>query len=127
LETFSFIDIQLSFTYIQFTRSEFLAFDVSNVNSAIVKLRKGHSMSRLRDYSGQLNPNIKLEDFSKDVLAQMVKMYGKMYLAVDGFWYLSVKEKVNNDMALACDFWVWGKQCKNVRGLLTESRFGSLR
>ena len=48
-------------------------------------------MSGLRDYSGQLNPNIKVEDFSKDVLVKMVKMYGKLYLAVDGSWYLSVK------------------------------------
>ena len=77
-------------------------------------------MSRLRDYSGQLNPNIKVEDFSKDVLVKMVKMYGKLYLAVDGFWYLSVKEKVNNDMALACDFWVWGKQCKNEMERITK-------
>ena len=69
-------------------------------------------MRKLRDYSGQLNPNIKLENFSKDVLVKLLKMYSRLYLAVDGFWYLSVKEKVNNDMALACDLWVWGKQCK---------------
>ena len=79
-------------------------------------------MSRLKDYSGQLNPNIKLEDFPEDFLVKLLKIYGKLYLAVDGFWYLSVKEKVNNDTALACDLWVWGKQCKNeikrITGLL---------
>ena len=77
-------------------------------------------MRRLRDYSGQLNPNIKLENFSKDVLVKLLKMYSRLYLAVDGFWYLSVKEKVNNDMALACDFWVWGKQCKNEMERITK-------
>lgn len=46
---------------------------------------KGDTMSRLRDYSGQLNLNIKLEDVSKDVLVELFKMYGRLYLAVDGF------------------------------------------
>ena len=77
-------------------------------------------MSKLRDYSGQLNPNIKVEDFSKDVLVKLVKMYSRLYLAIDGFWYLSVKEKVNNDMALACDLWVWRKQCKYEMGRITK-------
>ena len=77
-------------------------------------------MRKFRDYSGQLDPNIKLEDFSKDVLVKLIKMYGKLYLAVDGFWYLSVKEKFNNDIALACDFWVWRKQCKNEMGKITK-------
>lgn len=77
-------------------------------------------MRRLRDYSGQLNPKIKLENFSKDVLVKLLKMYSRLYLAIDGFWYLSVKEKVNNDMALACDFWVWGKQCKNEMERITQ-------
>jgi len=77
-------------------------------------------MSRLKDYSGQLNPNIRIEDFSRDALVKLVKMYGRLFLAVDGFWYLSVKEKVNNDMALACDLWVWRKQCKYEMGRITK-------
>jgi hypothetical protein len=77
-------------------------------------------MRRLKDYSGQLNPNIELHDFSKDVLVELLKVYGRLYLAVDGFWYLSVKEKVNNDMALACDLWVWGKQCRNEVERITK-------
>jgi hypothetical protein len=31
-------------------------------------------MRRLRDYSGQFNLNIKLEDFSKDALIKLLKM-----------------------------------------------------
>lgn len=77
-------------------------------------------MSKLRDYSGQLNPNLKLEDFSKDVLVKLLKMCGRLYLAVDGFWYLSVKEKMNNDMALDCDLWVWRKQCRNEIERITK-------
>ena len=77
-------------------------------------------MRKFRDYSGQLDPNIKLEDFSKEALVKLIKMYGKLYLAVDGFWYLSVKEKFNNDTALACDFWVWRKQCKNEIERITK-------
>jgi hypothetical protein len=94
---------------------------MENGNSAqLFLLREGETMRRLRDYSGQLNPKIKLENFSKDVLVKLLKMYSRLYLAIDGFWYLSVKEKVNNDMALACDFWVWGKQCKNEMERITQ-------
>lgn len=27
---------------------------------------------------------------------------------------------MNNDMALACDLWVWGKQCKNETERITK-------
>jgi hypothetical protein len=77
-------------------------------------------LRRLEDYNGPLNPDIKLEDFSKDVLLKLLKTYGRLYLAIDGFWYLSVKEKVNNDMALACDLWVWERQCKNEIQRITK-------
>ena len=70
-------------------------------------------MGQLNDYSGKLIPNVKLEDFSKETLVELLKVYSKLYLSVDGFWYLSVKEKVNNDTALDCDFRVWERQTKS--------------
>ncbi len=70
-------------------------------------------MNQLNDYSGKFIPNVKLEDFSKETLVELLKVYSKLYLSVDGFWYLSVKEKVNNDTALDCDLWVWERQIKS--------------
>jgi hypothetical protein len=70
-------------------------------------------MDKLNDYSGKLIPNVNLEQFSKETLIKLIKTYGKLYLSVDGFWFLSVREKVNGDTALDCDLWVWEKQTKS--------------
>ncbi|MCK4362017.1 MAG: hypothetical protein KAW13_01895 [Dehalococcoidia bacterium] len=48
-----------------------------------------------------------LEKLSKAELIQLVRLYSKLFLAVDAFWYLAVKEIVDEDTATACDLWVW--------------------
>ncbi len=63
-------------------------------------------MEKLNDYSGELLPDLKFSDFSPDTLADLLTLYSKLYLALDGFWYLTVKEKVSNEAALACDLGV---------------------
>ena len=50
-------------------------------------------MSKLRDYSGHYQVNLKLEDLSKEAVVRLVQLYCRSYLALDGFWYLAVKEK----------------------------------
>jgi hypothetical protein len=62
------------------------------------------------DYSGEFDPNLNLQDFSKGTLVKLLGVYARLYQALDGFWYLSVKDAVNNDIALACDLQVWAKQ-----------------
>jgi len=64
----------------------------------------------LTDYSGEFDPNLNLTDFSKETLVKLLGVYGRLYQALDGFWYLSVKDAVNNDVALKCDLQVWSKQ-----------------
>lgn len=64
-------------------------------------------MGKLKDYSGPYQANLKLEDFSKEALIRLVRLYCKCYLAMDGFWYLAIKEKISNEQALACDLWAW--------------------
>jgi hypothetical protein len=66
-------------------------------------------MKKLNDYSGELLPNIKFNDFSPETLSDLLTMFSRLYLALDGFWYLTVKEKVGNDTALACDIEVLKK------------------
>jgi len=50
-----------------------------------------------------------LEALSKTELVELVGLYSRLFLAVDGFWYLAVKELVSEDMATACDLWVWDR------------------
>jgi hypothetical protein len=54
----------------------------------------------------------KLENLSRDELIDLVKLSSRMILAVDGFWYLSVKELAGNDKALDRDNWVWDRVMK---------------
>ena len=69
-------------------------------------------MSELRDYSGEFKPQVKFEDFSRSTLIELLKLYSKLFVAVDGFWYLSVMQKINEETATDCDLWVWEKQGK---------------
>jgi hypothetical protein len=56
--------------------------------------------------------DLKLESLSRDELIDLVKLSSRMILALDGFWYLSVKELAGNDKALDRDNWVWEKVMK---------------
>ena len=64
-------------------------------------------MELLTDYSGKLVRDLKLSDFSHDTLVALVKLYSKLYIGLDGFWYLTVKDRLGDKEALACDLQVW--------------------
>ncbi len=96
-------------------------------------------MKDLNDYSGGFDPDLRFEDFSKETLVKLLSVYAKLYQATDGMWYLSVKERVSNREAVACDLWVWDKMhrfemarlCKalkirrdGVAGLVKALQFG---
>lgn len=69
-------------------------------------------MKKLNDYSGQFLPDLKIGDFSASALEKLLGLYSQLYSAVDGFWYLVVKERWSNDAALDCDLWVWDRMAK---------------
>ena len=69
-------------------------------------------MSKMDDYSGEFLPELKLSDFSPDALARLLKLYAKLYIALDGIWYLTLKERLGSDEALACDIKAWERNCK---------------
>ncbi len=71
-------------------------------------------MSKLDDYSGEFKPDLKPSDFSYEALEKLIKTYGQLYKALDGFWYLALMEKSGNDEALACDM-PCGRNCANTR------------
>jgi hypothetical protein len=60
----------------------------------------------LSDYSAGFNPDLRLEDFPKETLVRLLELYSRLLVTMDGFWYLSIKERVSNEEALACDSWV---------------------
>lgn len=62
--------------------------------------------SEIRGQSGQL---FGLEQYTKETLIELLKVYSKLYISVDGFWYLSIKEEYGNEKALEYDIRVWDK------------------
>jgi hypothetical protein len=69
-------------------------------------------MKKLDNYSGAFIPDLKLSDLSPDALAGLLKLYAKLYIAMDGIWYLALKERLGDEEALACDIEVWEKNCR---------------
>lgn len=66
-------------------------------------------MPELVDYSGEFDPEFSHEKFSKQTLLKLREAYADYIRAIDGFWYLVVKEKWGNDVAVQCDIEVWEK------------------
>lgn len=66
-------------------------------------------MTELKDYSGEFDPDFSHEKFSKEPLLKLRETYADYIRAIDGFWYLTVKKKWGNDVALECDIAVWEK------------------
>ena len=64
--------------------------------------------------------DVKLESLTKRELIDLVKLSSRMILALDGFWYLSVKELGGNDKALQVDNRVWEKVMKFYVGELAS-------
>ncbi len=64
-------------------------------------------MEDLDDYSGGFNPGMAYRDFSKDVLLKALRAYANYIRKLDGIWYLAVKDRSDDDLALACDMAVW--------------------
>ena len=77
-------------------------------------------MRKLDDYSGEFLRDLKFSDFSSDTLAELLTLYCKLYMALDGFWYLTIKERISNEEALACDISTWERASKYEMAKITK-------
>jgi hypothetical protein len=59
--------------------------------------------------------------YSRETLINLLGAYSRLYIALDGFWYLSVKGEFGNDKALEHDIRVWGKICRREVEGVTEA------
>ena len=64
-------------------------------------------MEELRDYSGKFRPDLKLTDFSKDLLARAWVETGNLYLMADGMWGTLVGEKYGEQTAAELEIEMW--------------------
>jgi len=69
-------------------------------------------VNELSYYSGEPIPDLDFSEFSHNTLVELLKLYPRFYMALDGFWYLAIKEKFSNKEALALDLAVWKRVAK---------------
>lgn len=77
-------------------------------------------MKELTDYSGDLLPEINFSDFSRETLEKLLVLYSKLYIAIDGFWYMTVMDKISNAVALECDIKTWMIMSKYEKKRISE-------
>jgi len=78
-------------------------------------------MKELADYSGEFLHELDFRDFSHDTLVNLLITYAKLYIAMDGFWYISVMGRNGNEEALACDIQAWNMMVKYEMKALTKA------
>jgi hypothetical protein len=52
-------------------------------------------MADLADYSGKFIPGVRFEDFSRDALLKLVKLYSKIYLGYMGMWNTVMRQQMS--------------------------------
>jgi len=74
----------------------------------------GSDVKNSEDKEAGIELDLKLEVLPRDSLIGMVRLYSRLMMDIDGFWFLSMKDRVGNEEAVACDNWVWGKVVKKM-------------
>ncbi len=60
-------------------------------------------MEELKDYSGEYNPDLKLEDFSKEALVGLLKSYQTIFVGLMGMWNTVNRERMSAEEAFKLD------------------------
>jgi hypothetical protein len=74
----------------------------------------GGNVKKSEDKEAGIELDLKLEVLPRDSLIGLVRLYSRLLMDVDGFWFLSMKDRAGNEEAIACDNWVWGKVVKKM-------------
>ncbi len=74
----------------------------------------------MQDYSGEFNPDFRVEELPGPFLAKLLKVYSGLYYSLDGFWYVAVMNRFGDDAAFELDLWAWKKQTKRELDQLTK-------
>jgi len=61
----------------------------------------------MNDYSGPYNPDLKFDDFSKEFILKLMKVWQYAWLHMTEAWYDAVKEKVDKETADVCETAAW--------------------
>ena len=69
-------------------------------------------MEEMKDYSGPFKPDLKYEDFSKDFLIELMRVWQYFYLEMASAWSEAVEKHVGSDTATQCEKEAWVRVVK---------------
>ncbi|MFC1944078.1 DUF6125 family protein [Chloroflexota bacterium] len=73
-------------------------------------------MEELNDYSGEFVRGLRYQDFSKDMMAKIIREFGRLYELIDGIWMSTVTEARGVEEAWKYEMEVWKKIPRHVLG-----------
>ena len=74
----------------------------------------GGDVNNSEDKQAGIELDLKLEALPRESLIGLVRLYSRLMMDIDGFWFLSMKARASNEEAIACDNWVWGRVVKKM-------------
>jgi len=78
-------------------------------------------MEEMKDYSGPFIPNVRYEDFSKEVLSKLLKAYCREMLVIDAYWQDQVRKRLGDDVTKECLLANWTRVGKHEMGWAMEA------
>ena len=71
-------------------------------------------MSEMDDYSSPFKPDLKWDDFSKDFLIKLMKVWQYAWLEMAAQWYNAVEKRFGPEAANECHYDSWVNVAKRV-------------
>jgi len=78
-------------------------------------------MKEMKDYSGPYIPNLKYEDFSKEVLVKLLRDYSRECNVLPTYWASEVRQRLGQDAEKECLLSTWKRIGKYETGWAMEA------
>lgn len=69
-------------------------------------------MEKSKVYSLESLVSSQFENCSRETLIALLAAWARLYMVLDGYWYLSVKQRFGDEQAVDIDLQVWDKQTR---------------
>ena len=60
------------------------------------------------------NDDFRLESLPQETCVRLLRLYCRMMVALDGFWYLACADRTGTEAAVESDLWVWNRLSRYV-------------